>query len=243
MHLRDGMRLLALLLITVLGWSTATSAAAIYNEGFEGWAVGAYPAPPWQNMFSGASAYVSDLAARSGVHSFRSESAAGWSRCDYVAMVSIPDTCVYRASVLVNTPAWGCGVGFPYVDPNAPSTFWSGNSVIFDSDGMIRFYSRSIGSVPLVPYLPGAWYDVAVQLDYTRLLADVYVNGNLVGHDLAMEPKILMNYGVPVPLDKFGVFGWNAAAGVFYVDDVALAIDGAVPARPATWGAIKALYR
>ncbi len=236
-------RILALVMIAALCLPAMSTAAVIYSDGFEAWPVGAYPAPPWVNMFPGQSGTVTDLVAHGGSHSFQSMSLWNSSRCDYVAMASIPDLVEYQGSVRVDTPGFGGGLGFPYVDPNASNTFWTGNTVLFGEDGLIHFYSRSIGSVDLGPWSTGVWYDVKVQIDYTRLRADVWIDNVLKGHDLVTEPKVLMYYGGPVPLDKFGFFGWSMSGGVQYLDDVTLSSDWIVPARPTTWGSLKSLSR
>lgn len=225
----------------------AARADVIYTDGFEGFTLGVYPAPPWTNLFSGVSAAVSDLQARSGSQSFRSESNPGSARWDYVLMPSIPDYVEYRGSVLLESAGRGCLLGFGYEDPDAPGTGWNGNSVAFDNDGVIRFYSRGIAAPSLGTWVPGRWYDVHVLIDYPMLRADVYIDGGLVGDDLQTAPKMVSGYSVPVPLDKFGFFGDNFAGGgtgVQYLDDVELVgsdVPVAVEAR--TWESVKGLYR
>jgi hypothetical protein len=74
-----------------------------------------------------------------------------------------------------------------------------------------------------------------------------YIDGVLVGHDLPTEPKVLTYYGVPVPLDKFGLFGNNfdgGGTGVQYLDDVSLlGSDVPVATQDCTWESVKRLYR
>jgi hypothetical protein len=225
----------------------AAEAAALYAEDFETWSVGAYPSPPWANIFPGVSAFVTDLQARSGSKSFRSESNPGSARWDYVQMASIPDLVEYRGSVFLESAGRGCFLGFGYRDPDSPGTGWLGNSVWFSNDGVIRFYSRGLPAPDLGTWLPGRWYDVHVVIDYLTLRADVYIDGVLVGADLQAAPKIILGYSVPVPLDKFGFFGDNfpgAGTGVHFLDGVQLeGTDLPVAVESDTWAGVKGLYR
>lgn len=213
--------------IAVIGISQTPWAGTIYTDGFEGWADGAYPAPPWQNMFSGVSAYVTSSVAHTGAKSFRSESYPGWARWDYVLIDTLPDNLEYSGAVQIMTAGRGGALGFGYVEPGNPSTGWNSNSVVFGGDGMIAFYSRTVGYLVLRPYSAGVWYEVVVQIDYLNQLADVYIDGVLEGDDLPCEPKVLPAsvYEVPVPTNRFGFFGWNysgGGTGVMYLDDVML---------------------
>ena len=259
MKVRSWAYVVLVALAMMLGWSITTPADVIYSDNFDAWPLdpypsdswhSTYPSPPWQNMFPGWRAFVTDgmpFNNTDGRVCFASWSDEFKPRWDYVQMASIPDLVSYGGLVKVWVGGAGVALGFGYVDPSASDSGWLANAVVFDNDGMIRFYSRSVGSVDLAPYAPGIWYRVSVQIDYTRLRADVFLDGVLVGSDLVTEPKVLTYYSEPVPLDKFGFFGnsfgYDVIAGWNYLDDVILMGDDIVPARPFTWGRLKTLYR
>jgi hypothetical protein len=246
--LGNSCRIAIFLAAVVIAVSLPRSATAgvIYTTGFEGMPVGEYPWSNWHMMFSGNAAYVCNSHACSGSNSFRIESLPMWARADYVQLPSLPDFVFYAANVHVETDGRGGGVGFIYVDPNASSTFWAGNAIMFDNDGMIRFYSRSLGAVDLTPWSANQWYYVLAKIDYTTLKADVFVNGVKLGQGLPAEPRVLTYYGTPVRLDKFGFFGNNFSGdgvGTLFLDDVTLVGDISTDAGTSSWGRIKALYR
>ena len=143
----------------------------------------------------------------------------------------------------------GGAVGFGFMQPGTSNTGRWANAVQFANDGTIRFSTRTAGSPIVGQWGPGVWYEVDVVLDYTTLLADVYINGALAGDDVAMDPKILPAsvYGVPVPLDQYGMFGDNfpatSATSVIFYDDMSVSTDPPVPVEETSWGRIKSLYR
>lgn len=220
--------------------------AQIFSEGFEGYAPSTYPSPPWTNMFGGQSGLVSTLQAETGSQSFRSESLPNWARWDYVTR-TIADRVTYRASVYVETAGRGGAVGFGFVHPGVPNTGWWGNAAYFAGDGNIYFSTHTAGSTVVGTWSPGIWYTVEVQIDYLNLLAYVILDGAWVASDLPTDPKVLPAslYGVPIPLDQFGMFGANfpgSGTGVVYYDDLLVADGFPVPVENSSWGRIKALF-
>jgi hypothetical protein len=238
--------ILACVALALLPAQTAR-AGVIFSDDFEGYANNAYPAPPWVNLFSGANGYVTNAVAHNGSQSFRSESYYDWARWDYVTL-SLPDLFSYHAAVRLTTAGRGCAVGFGFMQPGTTNTGRWANAVHFANDGTILFSTRTAGVATVGSWSPGTWYEVVVVLDYTTLLADVYINGSLAGDDLAMDPKTLPAslYGTPVPLDQFGMFGDNfpatAETSVNYYDDLLVTTDLPVPVEGATWGKIKAMF-
>jgi len=94
---------------------------------------------------------------------------------------------------------------------------------------------------------PNVWYEVDVDIDYVNLIADVYIDGVQVANDIPTDPKTLPSsvYGVPVPLDQFGMFGQNfpaAVSSVIYYDDMTVTTDVPVPVEETSWGRIKSMY-
>jgi hypothetical protein len=204
------------------------------SDDFDTYTVGTYPSPPWLNMFSGASGLVSDVQSRSNPQSFRSESNPNWARWDYVLLPAVPDKLVYQAAVFLTSPDKGGAVGFGFVQPGTSSTGWWANAVHFANDGNVYFSTRTAGVTSLQNWTLNVWYEVEVNIDYENLLADVHIDGVLVGDDLPTDPKALPAsiYGDPVPLDKYGMFGDNfpstfpPTTSVIYYDDMAVAGAG-----------------
>ena len=224
------------------------SSAVIFSDDFESYANGSYPAPPWVNLFSGVTGYVSNTMAYSGNQSYRSESRSSWARWDYVTL-TLPDVFTYHGAVHMVNDGRGGAVGFGFMQPGTSNTGRWANAVHFANDGTIYFSTRTAGSAIVGQWGPGVWYEVDVVLDYTTLLADVYINGALAGDDVAMDPKILPAsvYGVPVPLDQYGMFGDNfpatSSTSVIFYDDMSVTTDPPVPVEETSWGRIKSLYR
>jgi len=135
---------LALFALAYLPAQSALS-TVIFSDDFESYALNSYPSPPWVNMFSGVTGYVTNAQALSGVQSFRSESRYNWARWDYVPLV-IPDLVSYHAAVRLTEVGKGCAVGFGFVEPGAPNTGRWANSVYFGNDGHIYFSTRTAGS-------------------------------------------------------------------------------------------------
>lgn len=210
--------------------------AVIFSDDFESYTSGVYPSPPWYNIFSGRSGYVTTEQARSGTQSFRSESYSNWARWDYVPLSTVPDRFVYQAAVYLTAPGRGGTVGFGYRRPTVPNEGRFGNSVFFAPDSKVYFWTVTTPPTLLLDsWTAGVWYDVRVRIDYLNNVADVYLNGVLVGDDLPTDPKVISDSGVPVLLNQFGMFGANFPGGgtsVIYYDDMAITTGQAFDIKP-----------
>ena len=237
----------AILSVLIIALATpAIASAPIFEDNFDSYSAGVYPPAPWTNMFSGSSCIVTPEQAQSGPHSLRSESNPNWARWDYVAL-TIPDLLTYEAAIYMTAADRGCAVGFGFVEPGQPNTGRWANAVFFANDGNIHFSTRTAGSALLGTWTTDRWYEIYVIIDYVIMVADVYIDGALAGDNVAIDPKTLPDtvYGVPVPLNQFGLFGNNfsgSGTSVIYYDNIAVNDETAVPTREATWGAIKAIY-
>lgn len=235
----------ALLVVFLVGPQSAYS-HVIYCDEFDSYDVNSYPSPPWVNMFSGVSGYITDEQSHTPNNSFRSESNPMWARWDYITLV-LPDYFTYRAAVYLTAEGRGGAVGFGFMQPGTTNTGRWGNAVYFANDGMIYFSTQTAGSTPLRSWEPGRWYKIEVVLDYEHNLADVYVNYALLAEDVPTDPKVLPAsvWGVEIPLDQFGLFGQNfsgSGTSVIYYDDVCVRPFEPTPVEESSWGRIKALF-
>jgi hypothetical protein len=224
----------------------SVQAHVIFCDDFESYALNTYPAPPWTNMFSGFSGYVTDEQANTPTQSYRSESRPNWARWDYVTL-AIPDHVIYEAAVYLTAEGRGGAVGFGFMQPGTTNTGRWANAVYFGNDGNIYFSTQTAGSTLLGSWTPGMWYKVGVKIDYENLLANVYINYALVGENVPADPKVLPAsvWGVEIPLDQFGMFGQNfsgAGTSVIYYDDMCVRPYVPVPVEESSWGRIKAMF-
>jgi hypothetical protein len=240
--------LVVFVLVLAVSFTIPRSALAteIYCDGFESYPVNTYPAPPWINMFSGVSGYVTDEQAYIGLQSYRSESYPNWARWDYV-VVDIPDQVIYQAAVYLTEAGKGCAVGFGFVQPGTSNTGRWANAVHFANDGTIRFSTQTAGSTVLGSWTPGTWNEIRVRIDYTTNLASIDICYKQVGADLPTDPKTLPAsvWGVEIPLNQFGMFGDNFSTGgtsVVYYDKICVYEPPPVPVENSSWGRIKSLF-
>lgn len=185
--------------------------AEIFSEGFESYAPGSYPSPPWLNMFSGISGTVSTEEAYTGSQSFRSESYSNWARWDYVVLSTMPDKMIYRGAVYLTESFKGAFIGFGYMQPGTSNTGRATNTFHFNNNGDIAFETKTAGFVILGTWSPGRWYEVEARLDYNTLQAELYIDGALVDDEAGIDPKAFVDpySGVTVNIDKFGMFADN----------------------------------
>lgn len=241
--------LLAVPALLAITFAIPQSAGAhvIFCDDFEGYELNTYPSPPWINMFSGASGYVTDEQSNTPTKSYRSESLPNWARWDYVTL-AIPDHVIYEAAVYLTAEGRGGAVGFGFVQPGTTNTGRWANAVYFGNDGTIYFSTQTAGSTVLGNWIPGIWYKVGVKIDYENQVADVYINYVLVGDNVPADPKVLPAsvWGIEIPLDQFGMFGQNFYDGgtsVIYYDDMCVRPYVPVPVEESSWGRIKAMFR
>lgn len=203
--------------------------ALLFEDDFESDSVGSYPSPPWYNLTSGVSAYVSTEQACSGTKSFRLEGYPMWARGDVVSL-SPPDKLSYEVCVYLTSAGKRASVGFLERFGNMLPRF---NGIYFDDNGTLWFtgypWSQLSGS-----WSPSTWYKVGVDIDFVSLKANVYVNDELKGENLDILPKEFddPSYG-HVILNQFGLHTENFSGGgtnVVYFDDVKILeiSDGAI---------------
>jgi hypothetical protein len=236
-----------LVLVAMLAWAGAATAQLPYSDGFEGYAVGAYPTPRWANLFDGYSASVSDATAYSGTKSFRIESYPTWARWDYISIGTIPDEIGFRGAVRVETAGRGGALGFGFLQPGTTNTGRGANCIAFGNDGVIYWYTRTAGNAAVGNWTPGQWVVVGAQINYVTQLANVFVNDLLVVSGVPTDPKIIPAsvYGSEVPLDQLAFWGENfggSDTGVMFLDDLVVG-DPTVDAKPTSWSRVKQLYR
>ena len=216
-----------------LGYAYAAPVELPFYDGFENISVGDYPDENgWQNMFSGRTAYVSDVMAHTGTNSFRLESYPTWSRTDYVELPELPDLFSYEISVYpdANPPVRAVWIGFPEAFGNQGPVYNRFGINVWDgSVGEVTFTT----GIPYDPYINvgeftvGTWVTVRADLDFTSLTADLWLNGELAVTDVEITPKEFHHPGFgEVTLNKFGAteYNWTSGAGtgVIYIDDVSL---------------------
>jgi hypothetical protein len=224
---------LAFWVAVVLSAEPSDAVTLPFDDDFENIAVGNYPDENgWRMMTSGKTAYVSNVQAASGSRSFRLEGYANWSRCDYIQLnrADIEEGVTYEVSVyLLDAPQEGAFIGFAQLHGNMLPWY---NSFTFSHNAMMHFRGEG-PSVALGNWEPERWYRIRVEIDYTQLQADVYLDGALVGENIPTKPiEFDDGFGHNV-LDKFSLITpnwspWTSATDVVYFDDVR------ITARPTT---------
>jgi hypothetical protein len=208
---------ISLYVVLLLSVTVPAAASLPFADGFENITVGDYPDENgWQVMFSGVSAYVTNIAAHTGDNSFRLESQSGWARHDYIQLSEIPDRISYEAAVCIApTGQQEATVGF-LTAHGSQGPAW--NMIrIYGALGEVRFYGTDMTVVG--EYTPGTWCLVRVDLDYTTLTADAWLNGTKVAEGLDIYPKEFESGYGPVVLDKFGLVSGGSGT-VAYFDDI-----------------------
>ncbi len=227
-----------LLLVLV---NPANSITLPFEDGFENIAVGDYPDENgWRNLFSGRSAYVSEEVAHSGRRSFRLESYSSWARTDYVSIPEIPDRLSCELSVLPDpNPDRPVCVGFVEAFGNLNPSY--NKFRIYSGDGSIGSVHFNPGfglpGVELSNFNVGDWVTVKADYDFTNLVADLWLNGQLLATDVPIVPREFYDadprYRRDVILSKWGVLESNwggGGTGVIYIDDVRI-ISGTISAE------------
>jgi len=211
--------LLFLAAVAVL-WATMDRGHAVqapFEEGFEAWAVGAYPnGDGWIALSLGKSGLVSSARAHSGSKSFLLDSWPWSARTDYVRLDQIPDALSYEAAVYVD-PTYGKAACVGFV--KGPGTL----SNYFRVDGSKRLVSFfGAGQVDLAPYTPGSWCVVRADLDFTQLKGNISVNGVAIAEQVDITANIsgttvINRWGLHVPSPSFSGSFWG---NVVYFDDI-----------------------
>jgi hypothetical protein len=199
-----------------------------FVDGFETVPNGYYPnLDGWQTWFAGYSAYVTNLRACNGVHSFRLQSLPFLSRCDCIRLDQTPNRLAYQASMYMDPVAGRAAwVGLAYGISNQMLTC---DSFIFRNETGLVGSVYFAGAMALPPILLGTfatnqWVTVGADLDFKQGTADLWFNGALVATDVPAQPGEFddLAWG-HVALNRFAVGENNWAGGgygVIYVDDV-----------------------
>jgi hypothetical protein len=208
----------SLYIVLLLSLTVPAAASLPFADGFENITPGDYPDENgWQVMFSGVSAYVTNVPAHTGDNSFRLESQGGWARHDYIQLCDIPDRLSYEAAVCIAPSGQQeASVGFLTAHGSQGPT-WNKIRINDAGNGLVEFCG--VEDFALASYTAGTWYVVRVDLDYTTLTADAWLNGTRVveGVDI-YPPEFESGHGHEV-LDRFGLVAGGSGT-VAYFDDI-----------------------
>jgi hypothetical protein len=214
-------------LALAIGFALSACAATLpFEEGFESFPNGAYPAEDgWYVLVAGKSGFVTQSAAHTGVGSFRLDSWPWSARVDCVALDAMPDRLSYRASICADRAnGWSGRVGMMSIYSMFDRTGPMWDYFLLDAKaGRMKFQGQN--SVDVGPCVRGQWYKVQADLDFESLTADLWVNDVLVAEDVPITPREFQhNLWGTIVLDKWGVSSPTSSAfsNVVYFDDVAL---------------------
>jgi hypothetical protein len=197
-----------------------------FYEDFESTPVGGYPSR-WHMLFSGEAGYVTDEVHIAGERVFKNVSQASWARMDYVDVrealgsSDLPDYFWFEVTAIAANDRGNPRVGFMWQDPVLPNQGPMANIFSFGQyGGEIWFNNAKL----LDSYTIGEKYTVRAELDFTTLTASAYVNGELKGAGIAIQPKVVDCHGIPITLDKLGLAQynwspWTSELAVSYYDN------------------------
>ncbi len=203
-----------------------------FFDNFENIANGVYPsANGWQNMYSGATAYVSTAQAYSGSKSFCLHAYPNWARTDFV-QITPPEKLTYECCVKVMDSTRGAVIGFSVARGSYNPRF---NCINFQNDGKM-YFTKDFWDGPYTyigSYTSNVWYKIKVDLDYTTNKATIYINDvqKASGIDIYSRTFTHHQWG-SVTLDKFAFALNNFAGGgtsTVYFDDVKIEAEGTSP--------------
>jgi len=198
-----------------------------FYDAFEGYQVGMESPGPWQTLFDGVSATVSDDWARSGDRSLRVEGRPYWARMEYVKLASLTDLLSYGATVYLQSGTPDVKIGFMFRHPTQPLGYVE-NSFRFYPDGTLTWLAKDT-QVEICNFGVGDILRLRADIDASTESADVYVFNLNTGDwyyklDVPAWPHRMHAYwGSDVVLDQFGVSAGGHEGPlntVVYVDDV-----------------------
>ncbi|HWR26924.1 MAG TPA: PKD domain-containing protein, partial [Candidatus Thermoplasmatota archaeon] len=200
-----------------------------FYDDFENIANGDYPsANGWQNMYSGANAFVSTDAAYSGAKSFCLQAYSDWARTDYV-QINPPEKLSYECYIKVIDSSQGAAIGFS-IDAGSYNPRF--NCVRFVYDGNI-YFTKDYFEGPntfIQTYSANEWYKVKVDLEYSTNKATIFINDVQKATDVDIYPRSFTHYQWgSVTLDKFAFALDNFDGGdvsTVYFDDVRIEASG-----------------
>ncbi|HUL30608.1 MAG TPA: choice-of-anchor D domain-containing protein, partial [Thermodesulfobacteriota bacterium] len=162
-----------------------------FSDSFEDDPVGMQPNLPWDN-FNGGPATVTGTGSHSQSNSISVSSAPEGSGSAFVNLAeTYPDRVAYEVWTKVNSTGSSAYVGFCEEILDIMPQF---NAVYFHgTDGKVYFTSadKDHGFTVLIPnnFTIGVWHKVRVQIDFTNLIADVFIDDVHVGSGLQVSPK------------------------------------------------------
>jgi hypothetical protein len=195
--------------------------------------------PPWQTLFDGKSAEVSNHTEnfwpRSDGQSLRLEGYPCWARMEYVKLDSLPDILNYEATVHLEQVGNSIKVGFMWVDccyPNqGPMADCFNFSPQNDQMGIISWSGKDDNTVILGEYQVGGVYHLRAEINAISETADVYAFDVISGDWWNALDVPAWGHTIPcdcppytVVLDQFGIAAGGMCVGtansIVYVDDV-----------------------
>ena len=247
--------LLAAAPLLISGAGTQAYAETIlYQDDFEGYALGERPAP-WTEIWGNADEVVTDEWSASGENSYLTVSPSGsWIDRPMIRLADIgvwppPDYFFYEATLHMEATPYSSGfVGFPFKDPRFSNQVPIRNTVVFNRGGGIVWAGSEHVQIGTWPAGTDSTFTVRVEIDFPEETAAVWIDGALVADDLPAFPKVIPAssvFGSEVPLDKWG-FGladnwWTGGGpGRVFVDDIrlgeySLGVEAEVEVKPDTF--------
>jgi subtilase family serine protease len=196
-----------------------------FSDNFDSYTVGTSPPSPWFELCEGQ-AVITSAESYSGQNSLMTGGGPGNSHCALVGLgETYPDRISYEVRAKVNAAGSSAYIGFFEEIGDVVPQF---NTVYFNgADGKVYFYSADKNHGFLVPLLDsfavGVWYKVRVEIDFSILTADVYIDDVLVGQGLPISPKEAVceyNGTYSFQLNKIGILHYLGEA--FYFDDFSI---------------------
>jgi hypothetical protein len=196
-----------------------------FFDNFDSYSVGASAPAPWFELCEGQ-AVITGTESYSGENSIMT-GGPGNSHCALVGLgETYPDRISYEVQAKVNLSGSSAFIGFfeeiGYMVPQFNTVFFNG------ADGKVYFYSADKNHGFLIPLLDsfavGVWCKVRVEIDFSILTADVYINDVPVAQSLPVSPKgAVWEYNRTTynfQLNKIGVL--HSFGDPFYFDDFSI---------------------
>ena len=173
------------------GYISPTTVTLPFSDGFEGYTVGSPPPSPWFGL-GGGPGTVTNAEKHSGAKSVSVSGGPYVSQSEVVDLgTSYPDGIIYQAWVKINSSGSGALIGFHKQIQNMAPSF---NAVRFSSnDGKVYFESADknypINIKLLDSFTYAVWHRVRVEISFVSLIANVSIDGVMVGTNLPTSPQ------------------------------------------------------
>lgn len=196
-----------------------------FSDNFDSYTVGASAPAPWFELCDGQ-AVITGGEFNSGQNSLMTGGEPGNSHCALVGLgETYPDKISYEVRAKVNSARSSAYIGFFEEIANMIPQF---NTVYFNgTDGKVYFYSADKDHGFLVPLLDSfavdVWYKVRLEIDFSILTADAYIDDVRVAQGLPISPKEATwehNGTYNFQLNKIGVL--HSLGEPFYFDDFSI---------------------